>query len=256
MGFVLSLLIKTTLAATAASGDTVTLKADIWCPFNCEPHDAQPGFLVEIAKAALESAGHTVEYTNLNWARAIVETRQGAHTGIIGAAKSDAPDFVFPDAAQGWTDNCFWTNPDSTWEYKDTNAMPAGAVGVIKNYSYGDAFDPYIRANAKDAKKIDVVSGDNPLELNLKKLQAGRIAAFIEDVSVVKNFMFRKKNDKLVKKSGCVKDADTSVYIAFGPTNPKAKEFAKLVGDKTEAMRKDGSFKKMLEKYGLEDWKK
>ena len=36
----------------------------------------------------------------------------------------------------------------------------------------------------------------------------------------------------------------------------KAKEFAKLVSDKTEAMRKDGSLKKLLEKYGLEDWKK
>lgn len=251
-----ALSIALSLASGAALADTVTLRADVWCPFNCEPADAQPGYMIEIAKLALEGAGHKVEYATLNWARAIAETRQGAFVGIVGAAKTDAPDFVFPDTAVGSSNNCFFTKPDSKWEYKGIATIPEGAVGVIKDYSYSDEFDEYVKANAKDPKKIDVVSGDNPLELNLKKLQAGRIAAFLEDVSVVKSFLFKKKEEKLLKQAGCINDADTGLYVAFAPKHPKAKEFAKLVSDKVDSMRKDGSLKALLQKYGLEDWKK
>ena len=41
---------------TAATAETVTLRADVWCPFNCEPDAASPGYMIEIAKAALEPA--------------------------------------------------------------------------------------------------------------------------------------------------------------------------------------------------------
>jgi len=249
-------LILVGLLSAPAFADTITLKADVWCPYNCDPAEAQPGFMIEVAKAALEGAGNKVEYSTMNWARAIAETRQGSFTGIVGAAKTDAPDFVFPTTALGSSNNCFWTKPDSAWKYESLDKMQPGAIGVIKDYSYGEAFDKYVKENAKDPKKVDVVSGDNPLELNLKKLQAGRIAAFVEDVSVVKHFMFKNKNDNLVKQAGCINDADTGLYVAFGPKNPKANEYAKLVGDKMDAMRKDGSLKTLLAKYGLEDWKK
>jgi len=44
-------------------GATVSLRADFWCPFNCEPDAARPGFMVEIAPYALGSKyGHTVDY--------------------------------------------------------------------------------------------------------------------------------------------------------------------------------------------------
>ena len=239
--------------ASAAMADTITMRADVWCPFNCDPKDPNPGFMIEVAKAALEGAGHKIDYQTLNWARAISETRLGNFDAIVGASKTDAPDFTFPEVALGRTKNCFFAKKDATWEYKGLASLANATVGVIKDYSYAKAFDDYVKANAKDSKKVDVVSGDNPLELNLKKLQMGRITTFVEDDSVMKSYQFKKKSDD-VKNVGCIEDADTSLYIAFGPKSAKGKEFAKLLSDKIAQMRKDGTLKTILEKYGISDW--
>jgi len=242
-------------AASGAGAATISIRADVWCPFNCEPGPL-PGYMIELAKLALEPAGHTIDYANLNWARAIAETRQGAFSGIVGAAKTDAPDFVFPAVAVGFAQQCFFTKPDAKWTFTTVAALPAGAVGVIKDYSYGSEFDDYVKANAKNPKKVDVVSGDNPLELNLKKLEAGRIVAFVEEASVVKNYFFKKKQPLGVREAGCITNIDPDLFVAFGPKTKDGAAYAKLIAAKIEAMRADGSLKTLLAKYGLEDWKK
>jgi polar amino acid transport system substrate-binding protein len=241
--------------AAKAETETLTLRADVWCPYNCEPNDALPGYMVEIAKAALEPK-YKVDYQNLNWARAIAEAREGKYSGLVGAANSDAPDFVFPPSALGVGRNCFYVKPDSTWTYKGLDSLKGIAVGVIKDYSYDEnEIDGYIKANAKDAKKIDIVSGDNGLDLNVKKTLAGRIGAFIEEENVIKSYLFKKKlPENAVKSAGCVKESE--LFVAFSPKQKDAKELAKIVGDKVEAMRKDGSLKTLLAKYGIADWKK
>ena len=96
---VLSVALSSALVASTAIGETISLRADAWCPYTCDPGAAKPGFMIEIAKMALEPAGHKVDYKVLNWARAITETRKGKFTAIVGAAKDDAPDFIYPSEA-------------------------------------------------------------------------------------------------------------------------------------------------------------
>lgn len=246
------------LAATAAHADTIRLRADVWCPFNCDPSSPEPGYFIEIAKAALEPAGHKIEYVALNWARAIASTRAGSYDGIVGSGKADARDFVFPDNELGVANNCFWVLPNETWTYSGLPSLNGMSFGVINVYSYGEEIDAYIKANEKDSKKVDVVSGENSLEINLKKLHAGRIKAVLEEESVVKSYLFRKKlSPDLVKKAGqCIHDNARQLYVAFSPKLPKAKEYAQLISDKVAEMRKDGSLKTLLAKYGLTDWRK
>ncbi len=242
------------LSAGTLHAETITLRADSWCPYNCEPTDAHPGYMVEIAKAALEPAGHKVEYATLNWARAIAESRTGKYSGIIAAAKSDAPDFIFPSVTLGKARNCFFTKPDSTWAYSGVASLPTIPVGAIKDYTYGDDFDKYLLANEKDIKKIDIVSGDNPLDLNLKKVQMGRIGAFIESEAVLRNFLFTKKlPEATLRNAGCLSEED-DLFIAFSPKLANAAVYADLIAKKVEAMRKDGSLAKLLAQYGISDF--
>ncbi len=248
---------------------TVTLRADVWCPFNCEPDAKQPGYMVEIAKRAFGANKLEVEYKTLTWPRAIVDARDNKIDGIVGAATTDAPDFVYPHEPLGLIKNCFFTLPNSKWTYKDSSSLAEISVGVIKGYTYGEPLDAYVteqdklaeaskkggKSKSAVAEKIQVVSGDTALELNYKKLQAKRIGAFIEEHNVLKSYMQSKKiPENALKNVGCVKEDKT--YIAFGPTNPKAKEYAKLLGDTVTSMRKDGSLKKLLDQYGLQDWAK
>lgn len=237
----------------AAYAEPISLRADSWCPHNCDPGD-KPGYMIELATNAFKEAKMDIDYQLLNWARAIAESREGKFVGIVGAAKNDAEDFVFPAQPQGMSRSCFYRKAGTKWEYKGVKSLESIAIGVIKDYTYGDEVDAYIKKNEKDNKKIDVVSGDSPLDINLKKLKAGRIGAFIEDEAVGTYNIDTRKLQSEIEPAGCIKA--TPLFVAFGPKNPKAKEYAKIMGDYMKKARGDGSLAKILAKYGLKDWDK
>lgn len=61
-------------------GDEITLRADEWCPYNCAPDADKKGFMVDIATAVFEEAGHKVDYKLMPWARAVADTKEGKFT--------------------------------------------------------------------------------------------------------------------------------------------------------------------------------
>lgn len=128
-------------ASSSIMADTITLRADEWCPYNCTPNSSQIGYMIEIAKEIFESAGHQIDYQTLNWARAIEETRAGKFNGIVGAAKGDAPDFIFPTEALGVSVNAFVTGKDNSWTFTGIESLNGKTLGVIRNYSYGDTIN-------------------------------------------------------------------------------------------------------------------
>lgn len=243
------------LTSWYSKGDAIRLRADFWCPFNCEPKGAKPGYMIEVADLAFKAAGHTVDYETLPWARAVSDTREGKFEGVVGAARGDAEDFVFPKESLGRARSCFFTKKSGSWKYEGLPSLSKVVLGAIKDYSYSEDLDKYIADNAKDKKKVDVVAGNTPLDSNLKKLEKDRIGTLVEEESVLFNFMATAKMDvSTVKNVGCVKDDE--IYIAFTPKDKaKSERYAKIIGDQVTKMRKDGSLSKLLEKYGLKDWK-
>lgn len=250
----------------------VKLQADVWCPFNCEDDAKDPGYMIEIAKIAFDSINVDVVYKNLSWNKAIDEARKGVTNGIVGAAVTDAPDFIYPSAPLGRTKNCFFTLPDSTWTFSDAASLGKVRIGAIEGYTYGEPFEAYVANYLKEKEKdpkykgkkdmdinslVQTVPGDQSLSLNIKKLKAkpSRIEAFVEEESVLKNHLHSQgQPEGTFRNAGCLKP-DT-VSIAFGPKDPKGKEYAKLLSDTVVAMRKDGRLKKILDKYGISDWDK
>jgi polar amino acid transport system substrate-binding protein len=254
----------------------IKLQADVWCPFNCEETDKNPGYMVEIAKIAFASIGMDVEYKTIAWNKAIDRGRKGEINGIIGSAVSDAPDFVFPSVAVGKTMNCFYTLPDSTWQYTGIESLKKVRIGAIEGYTYGEPFETYVQNVLKEKEKekaamqmaakkgrsdldmnspVQTVPGDGSLALNIKKIKAKRIEAFVEEENVLKNHLHAAKMpENSYRNAGCLEP--DSIYVAFGPKEPKAKEYAKLIGDTVTAMRKDGRLKALLDKYGIGDWEK
>jgi polar amino acid transport system substrate-binding protein len=262
----------------AQTRPVVKLQADVWCPFNCKDTDANPGYMVEIAKIAFDSIKMDVEYKNKSWNKAIDEARKGVTNGIIGAAVTDAPDFIYPSNALGRSKNCFFTAPSSTWSFTDAGSLKKARIGVIEGYTYGEPFETYVQAylaekakeleeekkkNPKAKAKDDInsliqaVPGDQALALNMKKVNAKppRIEAFVEDESVLKNHLHAAgQPETTFRNAGCLKPDNLS--IAFGPNDPKGKEYAKALSDTVVALRKDGRLKKILDKYGISDWEK
>ena len=96
MSFRFALVLLSVLLAPAARADVITLRADEWCPYNCAENSDRPGYAVEIAREVFGRAGHSVEYRTMAWSRALQECRKGLVTGVVGAAHTEVPDFIFP----------------------------------------------------------------------------------------------------------------------------------------------------------------
>jgi polar amino acid transport system substrate-binding protein len=242
------------LTGNPAAADVVSLRADAWCPFNCAPDSPQPGYMIEIVKKVFEPAGHQIDYQLLNWARALDEVRAGKISGVVGAAKGDAGDLVFPDEELGASVSAFVALKTDTWNFNGPDSLNGKVLGCIRDYSYGTTIDPYIEANKNDPNKIQVASGDNALELNLRKLQKGRLGAVVDGEAVLQYNLTRLGLDGELRLAGSDNNPDP-VYIAFAPGNPKSKEYAELLSKGIAELRAKGQLKEILTKYGVKDWK-
>ncbi|MGE5515413.1 MAG: substrate-binding periplasmic protein [Bacteroidota bacterium] len=248
-----TLVAGTALTAAAARADVITLRADEFCPYNCAEGADKPGYGIEVAKEIFSKAGHTVDYKTMAWARALEDGRKGAINAVIGADKVEAADFVFPAQSIAVIDNTFVVKKGSAWKYAGPASLDKIKVGAIQGYSYSGEVGDYFTANAKNTARVDMVGGDNALEMNLKKLVAGRVDATV-DAKPVLAYKLMKMN--LADKVEFAGSADPSeIYIAFSPANPKSKEYAAILDKGLAEMRASGRLKQILSAYGVTDWK-
>lgn len=232
--------------------DDITLVADEWCPYNCSPNTDSPGFMVEIAQYTFERAGYTIKYAIIPWTRAIHGTRTGMYDGIVGVGREEAPDFIFPDLELGLAAHAFFVKNGTSWKYTGLESLEQISLGVIKDYSYGDLYEIYIKPNEGNDKKIQTVTGATGLMQNTKKLMMGRIDALVEDPSVFQYFLKQTKvPNHFVEVGVAYKE---KVYIAFSPKHADGKKYAKILSDSMQELRSTGKLNEILKKYELYDW--
>jgi polar amino acid transport system substrate-binding protein len=245
-------------SANAGPNKTITLKGDVWPPYVMDPGEGKNGFMVDVAMAALSKYGFEVKFTNEPWTRTLDDLEKGRTDGVVGIYFSDAAGrkLVIPVEEIGISINKFYVKKDSSWKYSNIKSLEKIVLGVIDSYDYGE-INPYIEAQKKlpsAAKKVGIMYGDKGLENNLKKLMIGRITATVED-HLVMNYTSSKMGlqDK-IKEAGSVKPLN-KVGIAFSPGNPMSKDYATALSSGIEKMRASGELKKILDKYGVKDWK-
>jgi len=254
---ILSILI---LMPATAFPDTILLKSDIWCPYNCAPDSKRPGYTIEIAKKILEKAGHNLKYEVTPWSRSLKLAKEGHITAIVGVTRNEAPELIFPEQEFGISTIHFFKRKGFPWKFAGPESFEAVKVGVMADYEYGAGLDEYFKKNSH-TQKVQIIRAENPLVLNIRKLLRGRIDVIPEDKSV---FIETAKSIGVLKK---IEDAgidpinskegldESKLYMAFSPKNPKSKEYAKLITVGIEQMRLSGELDKILTKYGLTDWR-
>ena len=235
----------------ASSQKTISLRSSVWCPYNCVPNSDKPGYFVEIAETIFEKAGYQVEYKTMNWARSIAGVRKGKFTGVVGAVKVDARDFVYPEIKQGVSQACFYVKKENEWRFNHMGSLSSITMATIQDYAYWKEMDEYIAANRKSSN-VHVTHGDAPLKRNMQKLLKGRVGTVLAHRNVMKFLVKDSGQASLIKEAGCGSRQD--LYIAFSPLEPKAKEYAKLLSDGMKELRTSGRLKTILDSYGLQDW--
>ncbi len=238
---------------TAAAADTVSLRADLYCPLNCIPSSDLPGYAVEVAREAFKAAGHTVDYQVLNWARVINSARKGEIDGAIGASKTDGRDFIFPEESIGRGEYVMYVRKGDAWRYNGVASLEGVVLGVVNNYSYQPELDAYIKKNLSNKSRIVQSVGDMAIIDNIKRLSSGAVQVMIEDRVIVDYYLEQLKLEQNFVEAGKLPASD--LFIAFGPKGKKSAEYAGLITDGLRSMRKSGKLATILAKYKVKDWK-
>ncbi|MFP4475628.1 MAG: substrate-binding periplasmic protein [Desulfatibacillaceae bacterium] len=239
------------LLPTTAMADRIVLVADQWCPYNCEPDEEEPGYMVEITRTIFQPLGHQVVYRNVEWVKAIEQTREGEYTGIIAAYKEDAPDFVFPENELGISAQYFFVRKGDPWRWAGFPSLQGKKVGIIEAYSYGEKMDAHI---AEHPERFVVAGGDDPLGDLLERLMNGSVDSILEDPNVFMLKAMRFYLTDKVERAGQFGEAENA-YIAFSPKLPESEEYARILSEGLDDLRESGELDAILADYGLKDWK-
>jgi polar amino acid transport system substrate-binding protein len=249
---VFSLLFLLPMRPTLA--ETVTITADPYCPYICAPGE-KPGYMIEIAQSILEANGHALNYVNMPWARALSEVRSGNIDSIMGTDEEEAPDFLFP-VAFGEAADHFYGKKGEKWRYKGIKSLKSIRLGVIKDYSYGDAIDAYIEKN-KGTDAVQFVTSEHGLAQNIKKLLSDRIDIIISNDKVFKYTVEEMKSSMDEFDDAGILFATYGIYMAFSPAPAsleKSKAYVEVINKGLPVLRDSGKLEAIMNKYGLSDW--
>lgn len=213
--------------------------------------DPNPGFSVELVTAAFRLSDISVQYQIKPFLRQLGSVRNGTSHGMIGLVESDAPDFIYPNNAVGMAKDCFYTLIDSNWKYDRPEGLEAIHLAIVNGYTYGE-IDHYLsNANPSDITRIKAEDGIAATRM-IRLLSIGRIDAFIESHLVIRQHLINDNNIKVVE-AGCLRPKE--VKIGFTPNVAQSKVLAEKFDFGMNSLRRTGEMKRILMRYGVEDWK-
>ncbi len=237
--------------------DEIIFASDEWAPvIILHPNPGAPGYLPDLAKAIFSKKNHTLKVLSRPFAKAVFECRGGSVNGVLGVVKGGdvTPDFVFPKKEQLLGQFDMFTLKESSWTYSGTGSLKKIRLGVVLDYDCGKELNEYIH-KYKDSKMVDIITGDNPLERNIKKLLARKVDAIAATQEVFWYLATKMGIKDKFREAGQI-SPPKKVYIAFSPKLKTSVIYAKILSDGMDELRASGELSEILAKYGLKDWVK
>lgn len=254
----LSLSLLLLLTPAAQSAEILSLRADSWCPFNCNPKSTQAGYMVDVVREIFKKKGITIDYQLKNWDESKKEALEGKIQGVVGASRGDG-DFVFPKNPLGKYQNFIFflpakstANSKPTLKFDTLEDLEGKRIGIVKDYAYGTEADQLI---AKRPELFIKVSGDEPLITLIQMLEDGKIAGIYECPQV---FMYKikvlKKNYGIFRRGMSLDKKSDDLYVAFSKKDPNAKKYVTILDQGIDGLRQSGKLMRILDNYALTDW--
>ena len=238
-----------TAAPVPQPRQSVVIAADPWCPHNCEAGSEHEGYMIDIAREAFGFAGINVEYVNMSWARALQQARDGYVDAVVGALPGDAPDFVFPEAATGYSTIALYTHPDNNWQYTGIDSLSQFTLLAINGYAYSPELDSYITSNQDNPERVWVLSGPAPLSRAIELLHQHRSDVFPEDRYVMQWQLEQEGSAESLRMATVIHESP--IYVAFSPGGSDSSELAALLSEGAKALQRSGRVAEILARYGL-----
>lgn len=243
----------TLLITSVAGASRYRFLADPWCPMTCDPQLGFKGYMIDTTVEILAPFGKEVDYKLESWNKAIENAREAKAVAIVGALKSDAPDFIFPEKSIAQQKSCFYKLKSSKWKYVGTDSLASVKLGLVSDYKYGNPVDNWLTEMTEEKKKqLSYVEGVGTAQKLFEALKAKKIDVLIEDESVV-DFLSTQPNQPLsgidYTQVGCLEAQP--LYVAFSPKHPASKELAMLYDKGYAKFIGSKKFSEIKKKYSI-----
>ncbi|MBF0110208.1 MAG: transporter substrate-binding domain-containing protein [Magnetococcales bacterium] len=239
-------------APPVALAEVITLRADSWCPYNCDPESDRPGILIEIAKEILGPAGHSIDYRLMPWSRTLNEVLKGNISGAVGVIPSEAPELIYGANPLAYDKPGFAFNKGMEFSYRGPSSLDPFRIAVIRDYHYDDGeIDAYLQAHQTDSTRIQPNAGDNAGMANLKKLLSHRVDLVLDSHDVLAHLVHRHHLGQKVELYAI--DRWTGIHIGFSPVKPESRNLANLLSSGIPSLRRQGRLAEIFARYGLSD---
>jgi len=129
-----------------------------------------------------------------------------------------------------------------SFQFSDLSGLQGKTIGIIRDYGYGDAF---LASDSFDKPEA------NNLVTNLKKLLANRIDLTLEDKVVALSVMKEEGMDANAFAFTNKPLSSKPLHITSGKSNPDGAMFINAYNKGLEAIKANGTFDKIVEKYGI-----
>lgn len=248
MRFVITLF--TMLVTLPVRADTVSICADHWYPFNGDPSSDRPGYMIEIARHAFATTGHTMDYRIGQWDRAVEDAVAGRIDCIVGASEDESEGLLLTEQPLGMDVDVVITPAESSWQYVGPQSLRSLRFAVMPGYEYGEDLDAYI---ASKPTNLFLMRGHDGLGRAIKMMDAGRLDAYIDSRTV---FLSRVQADRRAGdfRIGGEVDEKFPLYIACSAAKPSSRMHIKALDRAIVSLRASGELARILGRYGLDDW--
>lgn len=256
-----SLVLAALLAAGAAHAApaaprVVTICSDPWMPYAGEAGPgADEGYVIALARAALERSGYQVRYVVTPWSRCIADVQRGRWDAIACVDAREVQDAVYPEEPVGETRPSFFVRLDSTWRYQGPASLERIRLGAIQGYAYAEEVDGWIEAHADDPQRLFLASGNEPLRRLFEMLSAGRVDAIIESPLVAAWTAHRLGGTAGPLREVGFAGPQVPIYVAFSRRTPDGAALARAFDAGLRALRAEGKLAPLLARYRIPPWR-
>ncbi len=243
------------ISYTSYAKEKLVIVADYWCPYNCIPGSEKEGYLVEIARLALNSEDIEIEYQLRPWEESVNDFNNGEVDGVFGASNEDGlSDPVLPSIEQASGRISAYTRKDIEWIYDGPNSLRGKNIGVIEAYAYPTDVKNFLYTTyLMNPQLFHFFKSENAIKENISSLLSGGIFTYIEDENVINNYV-NSENITNIRHAGVVKLAPEKIYIAFSKTNPRSNIYAKNITNAMLEFKTNGILDKLMKKYNIKNY--
>lgn len=232
------------LAGHAAGAAKLRLVADLWPPFT-DAGMVNGGLATELVSTALARAGYASDFEQAPWARAMRGVGEGRYDIVVNAWYSEERTRLGEFSA-GYLNNriVFIKRKDVAIDYQgEPGGLYPFTIAVVRGYAYAAGFD-------SDARLQKVPVHNFPMAVRM--LAAGRVQLTLEDEIVARVY--------LARESAMVRNAveflptalsENQLHILVSLKNPEHRRIVAAFDQQIAAMKADGTYARLLERYGL-----